>query len=148
MSVPGKIVEGHRVASGQAHNSPYPEGTISMQLPVFKALGLDTKGLWPGTLNIFIAPYSFKIVNPKYTFLEVCWWKGHPPETFLLTPCSIMFNSSKYLGYIYYPHPETKVQHFQDESTLEIIAPWIPDAAYGDQVLVEFSENEVNVYKA
>ncbi len=40
------LVQGHGVASGKAV-SPYPKGTIEMQLPFFAALGLDLSSYWP-----------------------------------------------------------------------------------------------------
>lgn len=34
--VEGVVKEGHQVASGMAKDSPYPRGTIEMQLPFLK----------------------------------------------------------------------------------------------------------------
>jgi hypothetical protein len=52
----GCLRPGHQVASGLAVNNPYPAGTIAMQTPFFKALGLDLSGFYVGTLNVSIAP--------------------------------------------------------------------------------------------
>ena len=51
----GRLCSGHGVASGRSNESPYPNGTIRMQAPVFKALGLDLSGCYFGTLNIDFA---------------------------------------------------------------------------------------------
>lgn len=54
--VHGRIQRGHQVASGLASTSPYPQGTIAMQMPIFQQLGLDIIGCFPGTINVYIAP--------------------------------------------------------------------------------------------
>ena len=41
------LVSGHGVASGGSTTSPYPEGTIAMQQPLFAQLGLDLSDCWP-----------------------------------------------------------------------------------------------------
>jgi hypothetical protein len=43
----------------------------------------------------------------------------------------------------YYPHPETKPNHFQDQSTMELILPYIPGISYGDDVLVSVNQEEI-----
>ncbi|MDJ0715727.1 MAG: VWA domain-containing protein [Prochloraceae cyanobacterium] len=50
--VKGTLGSGHKVASGQASNSPYPRGTIEMQTPFFKKLGLNLTEYFKGTLNL------------------------------------------------------------------------------------------------
>jgi hypothetical protein len=52
---------------------------------------------------------------------------------FLLTMPSI-FNDKPYPGLIYYPHPETKLGHFQDPHTLEVISLQIAGIKYGDRL--------------
>jgi hypothetical protein len=37
-------------------------------------------------------------------------------------------------GYIYWPHPETKPEHFQDPHTVEILAPGLDGVADGVEV--------------
>ena len=48
-----RIVQGHRVASGQNGNPLFPGGTLRMQAPFFQALGLD---LGPG--DVAVSPVS------------------------------------------------------------------------------------------
>ena len=145
IKVSGIIKPGHQVASGMATNSPYAQGTIAMQMPYFKKLGLDLSSYFLGTLNIAIAPQKFKILKPKYTFPLVKWHPHYPAETFSFSPCQVMFAGVKYDGLIYYPHPETKIGHFQADSILEAIAPTIPDLKYGDKVQLKVDSREITI---
>lgn len=138
IAVPGIVQPGHQVASGRSRSSPYPQGTIEMQTPFFRALGLDLAAYFPGTLNVSIWPYRFVVQQPQYTFAQVKWSPEHEPESFSFCDCRITFQQLQVQGLIYYPHPETKLDHFQDPSTLEILAPPIPNIGYGDRVLIEF----------
>jgi hypothetical protein len=141
--VKGVIVEGYRVASGPSKD--YPFGSLEKQTPLFKKLGLDLERFYPGTLNVSIAPHSFEMAAPKYTFRQVTWTDLHPPEDFSFSACMVRFKGKGYAGYIYYPHPETKKRHFESASILEIITLYIPDIRYGDWVEVELNPDEVCV---
>ncbi|HEY9738682.1 MAG TPA: hypothetical protein V6D06_20455, partial [Trichocoleus sp.] len=79
LELPGKIVPGHQVASGRSADSPYPRGTIDMQIPHFKARGLDLSAMFPATLNVSVAPYVPLLKAPEITFAEVKWSPPHPP---------------------------------------------------------------------
>ena len=57
----GRLCAGHGVASGTSKESPYPDGTIRMQFPVFKALGLDLSSCLFGTLNLDFAPLEVSL---------------------------------------------------------------------------------------
>ena len=118
-SVAGIVVRGYRVASGLASDSPYPAGSIEMQMPHFLARGLDLRPYFPGTLNISIHPATFSIQEPAYTFRQVAWSPAHPAENFSFARCHLGFDGSMVAGLVYYPHPETKPGHFQEASTLE-----------------------------
>jgi hypothetical protein len=48
-------------------------------------------------------------------------------------------------GWVYYPHPETKLRHFQNPSLLEVIALPIQNLKYGDTVQVLINADEVEV---
>jgi hypothetical protein len=141
--VSGVIVAGYRVASGPSQDYPY--GTLEKQIPLFKRLGLDLERFYPGTLNISIAPNTFEMLKPAYTFRQVAWTDLHPPEDFSFSPCTIRFKGSEYAGYIYYPHPETKKRHFESTSLLEIISVHIQDLKYGDQVEVVLNAEEIRI---
>jgi hypothetical protein len=138
-TVSGTVERGHRVASGTAVESPYPRGTIELQTPYFRALGLDLGQFFPGTLNISIYPATFEIRQPECTFRQITWTDRHPPEDFSFSRCRLRFLGSTYDSWIYYPHPETKKRNFQPPSMLEIIAPPIPSIAYGSPVELEYN---------
>lgn len=148
LRIGGIIKQGHQVASGMAKDRPYPRGTIEMQTPFFQALGLDLTPFYPGTLNISIAPYTFELKIPEYTFRQVKWHPSYPAEDFSFSPCRVIFQDVKYKCSIYYPHPETKIGHFQDISTLEVIAPLIPRLVYGERVQLEVNPEAVRIEKA
>jgi CTP-dependent riboflavin kinase len=143
--VRGIVARGHRVASGESDDRRYPRGTIEMQKPFFKALGLDLTPFYEGTLNVSISPHTFAMVRPRYTYRHVEWTSLHPPEDFSFSPCRVLFDDAVYEGWIYYPHPETKKVHFQDPSIVEIIAPYIPNIGYGDEVQIMIDANEVSL---
>jgi hypothetical protein len=67
----GKLIQGHQVASGKAVNSPYAEGTIATQTPLFQELGLDLSSYFKGTLNVDISPYTYYMKKPQFTFRKV-----------------------------------------------------------------------------
>lgn len=141
ITVPGVVVSGHQVASGRATNSPYPRGTIEMQIPHFQARGLDLSGLFLGTLNVAIAPLVPHLISPDFTLEQVKWSPDHPAETFSFSRCHLEFKQKHYAGWIYYPHPETKPAHFQAPTTLEVLAPEIVGLAYGDSVQLSLNRS-------
>ena len=143
--VNGILKQGHQVASGMATNSPYPKGTIEMQKPYFQELGLDLSPYFPGTLNISIHPHTFKLIKPEHTFGNLQWNPAYPAEDFSFSRCRVVFAENLYPGLVYYPHPETKIGHFQDPSTVEVIATKIPEIVYGDALELEFNSQEVEV---
>jgi hypothetical protein len=143
ISLTGKVVRGYRVASGPSKDYPY--GTIEKHSPIFKSLGLDLGDCFNGTLNIDIRPCKFEIVQPQYTFEQVAWTDLHPPETFSFSRCRVIYRGQSYDGWVYYPHPETKRQHFQNPSLLEVIALPIPEIQYGDEVVVIVNDEEILV---
>ena len=141
--VRGIVAEGYRVASGPSKDYPY--GTLDRQHPLFKTRGLDLSGYFNGTLNIDISPFTFTMVKPEYTFLHVEWTDLHPPEHFSFSHCKVIFKETEYDGWVYYPHPETKLRHFQNPSLLEVIAKPIAGIGYGDEVDVLVNQDEIEV---
>ena len=116
ISVPGVLQQGYRVAS--APSAEYPYGTLEKQKPLFEALGFDLDDYVLGTLNVDITPANFQIVAPEFTFHQVEWTDLHPPEDFSFSRCQVRFETVDYDGWVYYPHPETKLRHFQKTSLL------------------------------
>ena len=145
VSLTGIVKPGHQVASGSSPNSPYEKGTLEMQLPFFQELGLDISSFFLGTINISIAPHTFKPVKPKYTFHHVKWHPDYDAETFSFSPCRLVHRGNNYQGLIYYPHPETKIGHFQDDSILEAIANHIPNLNYGDRITLGIDPQEIQL---
>lgn len=139
----GILVRGHQVASRPSKNYPY--SSLEKQKPFFKALGLDLYEFFNGTLNISIAPLSFEMSAPEFTFPLVEWTDLHPPETFSFSHCKVIFKGMEYGGWVYYPHPETKKTHFQNPSLVEVITHQIPEIQYGDALEVELKADEVTV---
>ena len=144
-SIASIIHEGHGVASGKSNNSPYPLGTIEMQAPYFKNLGLDLSHQFKGTLNLNIEPNTFEVISPEFTFHDVHWAEGFPPEDFSFSSCSVLYKGREYSGYIYIPHPETKIGHFHSSSLIEVICEAIDGIAYGDSVELRYREKEIKI---
>jgi hypothetical protein len=139
--VKGVIVEGYRVASGPSKDYPY--GTLEKQFPLFKECGLNLERFYRGTLNVSIAPSTFELVKPEFTFRQVAWTDLHPPEDFSFSRCTVRFKGGSYAGYVYYPHPETKIRHFESACIFEIISVYIPGLKYGEQVELELNAKEI-----
>lgn len=142
-SVAGVVQRGHGVASGRGPNSPYPISSLHMQAPFFKAHGLDLSPYFEGTLNLSLAPHTFKLIRPQFTFPLVAWTTLHPPETFSFSACRVIYREARYDGWVYYPHPETKIRHFQDPTIIEVITTFIPDLAYGGTVELHVRAAEI-----
>ena len=128
LALQGIVIPGHQVASRPSAH--YPAGTIALQKPFFAALGLDLSGYYLGTINVSLAPETWRWLQPRYTFPLVEWTDAHPPETFSFARCWVATEHEHALGWIYFPHPETKQRHFQAPSLIEIIAPWLATIRY------------------
>ena len=140
----GTILRGHQVASRPSKH--YPESTLKLQMPHFKARGLDLSAFYLGTLNISIHPLVFTMLKPQYTFHNIKWTDQHPPEHFSFSACRVIYKGNTYQGWVYYPHPETKERNFQDPAVVEVIAPPIQGLAYGEAVQIELNPAEIVVY--
>ncbi|MBL8091288.1 MAG: hypothetical protein JNJ43_13220 [Anaerolineales bacterium] len=141
--VSGILTRGHQVASRPSKDYPY--STLEKQKPYFKNLGLDLYPYFNGTLNISIAPLTFQMMNPEFTFEKVEWTDLHPPETFSFSRCKVIFKGKEYAGWVYYPHPETKRNHFQSPSLVEVITFEIPNIQYDDEVELDINQDEIKV---
>jgi hypothetical protein len=53
----------------------------------------------------------------------------------------------EYDGWVYFPHPETKLRHFQNPFLLEVIALPIMNLHYGDEVRLLVKAGEIEVIK-
>jgi len=140
------VVKGHGVASGKSHDPRFLGGTIAMQKPVFQRLGLDLDGYYSGTLNLSIAPLEYRIKKATYTFKNVLWSHTAPPEDFSFFDCRILYGETEATdGLIYFPHPETKPQHFQPAGVLEVLTRYIEGLSYGTEVLIELNDEQLAI---
>lgn len=150
-TVDGVVVRGHEVASGVGSDSPYPAGTIGMQLPRFADRGLDLTGMHPATINVDIAPRGYAVRRPTHTFRDVRWTDLHGPETFSFFRCRLARVTTpgarevEHDGWIYYPHPETKPMHEQPSTVLEVLMPYLAGLAYGDAVRLSLDPDEIRL---
>ena len=144
-----QVISGHGVASGRRADSPYPSGTIAMQRPVFAALGLDLGSCWDGTLNLSVAPLEIRLSQPDHCFPLVEWTDRHPPETFSFWRIQIDSPRNGVVsGWIYQPHPETKQQHHQPASMVEVLAPHLDGIVSGSQLRLHDPLNRLHCIDA
>jgi hypothetical protein len=133
--ITARIVQGHRVASGLNGDARFPGGTLRMQVPYFQARGLKTSHLYLGTLNVSVAPLRYRVVKPGHTFANVKWHPTEPAEDFSFFNVEVLRSGEQFiLGYVYYPHPETKPEHFQKPDVIELWLPFIPGLVYGSEL--------------
>ncbi|MGD1866495.1 MAG: hypothetical protein ACFB0D_18240 [Phormidesmis sp.] len=144
--VNGWVKAGHGVASGKSGDPRFPAGTLAMQKPMFRKLGLSLDNYFMGTLNIAIAPHSYEIIEAKHTFRNVKWSPTEPTEDFSFFDCRVVLNNAeKVNGLIYYPHPETKPEHFQPADILEVITPFISNLTYECEVVIEVDPQQLQI---
>lgn len=146
-TIMARIVEGHRVASGLNGNPRFPGGTLRMQIPHFQALGLDLSVFHLGTLNVSIAPLTYCVVKPRHTFTNLKWHPTEPAEDFSFFDVQVTrANEHSLAGLIYFPHPETKPEHFQQPDVLELLLPFMNGLSYGTQLNLEISKAQMTFY--
>ena len=139
-TITGHLVQGHRVASGLNGNPRFPGGTLRMQVPHFLALGFDISQLYLGTLNVSIAPLSYRVIKPRHTFNKVKWHPTEPAEDFSFFDVRIIRPGAPAVaGFIYFPHPDTKPEHFQQPDVLELLLPFVDGLSYGMALTLEIS---------
>ncbi|TQV73717.1 hypothetical protein FLL45_12670 [Aliikangiella marina] len=142
--IEARLVSGYQIASGLADDSPYPSGSIELQIPYFKQLGLDLSDYYAATLNLDISPYAFEIREPDYFFPQVKWYQG-VSENFLFVECRLIHLKKAHSGHIYYPDPKTKPAHLHSRSLIEVIAPFIPGIQVHDKMVVEVDESKLSI---
>jgi hypothetical protein len=139
-----RVLPGHQVASGHKGDPRFPGGTLRMQTPFFRELGFDLTAYHGGTINVSIAPYAYRIVRAPLTFRNVKWHPTEPAEDFsffdviLLRP-----NDVPIAGKVYYPHPDTKPEHFQQPDVLELLLPFVEGLQYGDDIKLSVPQDQM-----
>jgi len=146
LAVSGVVRQGYGVASGSTASSAYPTGTLALQWPFFKARGVDVSSFFRGTLNVDISPHRFTLTQPEITLRQVTWTNRIPPEDFSFCACLLEADGTTHPVLIYYPHPETKVEHFQSESVIEILAPFLNSVGIGSRVALRLRSRRVTLY--
>lgn len=143
--IPGVVVAGHGVASGAAKQDHFPGGAIALQKPVFLDLGLDLTAFHNGTINIDIAPHRIELRAPRATFEHVVWLEGYPAETFSFADAGIRKGGAEYEAMLFSPHPETKPEHFQPPTVIELLAGYIGGIHVGAAVDVWLDPTQIRV---
>ena len=142
--ITARLMQGHRVASGLNGNPRFPGGTLLMQQPHFLALGLDIGVFHRGTLNVSIAPNIYWVVKPRLTFRDVKWHPTEPKEDFSFFDFRLVGPMREPVaGLIYYPHPETKPEHFQAPDVLELLLPFVDGLHYGMELRLEIPAEQM-----
>ena len=117
-----------------------------MQVPYFKKLGLDLTGFYPGTMNVSIAPLQYKIVKPRYTFRSLKWHPTERAEDFSFFDLRLLGHGKESLnGFVYFPHPETKPEHFQKSNVLEFLLPHVDGVKVGSTLQVEIPSEQMRL---
>jgi len=50
-----------------------------------------------------------------------------------------------YQGYVYYPHPETKIRHYHNPSLIEVIAEKIEGIHYGSRLKLALDPSAIQI---
>jgi hypothetical protein len=147
LEVAGVVVSGHGAASGRG-SVDHPGGTLAEQIPLFLERGLDLRGFHRGTVNVDIAPLRLVVVDPAFTFSDVAWTDRIPPETFSFLHCALVVDGESHPGWVYVPHPETKVEHHQAPSVVEVIAGFVEGLSPGTVVRLVLDHGEADLTPA
>ncbi len=137
--IDGVVVAGHGVAGGRTvgrAGNPYPAGSIRLQQPHFLQAGIDLSRYFSGTLNVDLAPH--KPEAKRVVFDGVLDWHGDIAERFTLAQVACRVAGREFDGLWYYPHPDTKPAHFQRDTVVELLLPYIGGIAVGDTVSLKF----------
>ena len=152
IKVAGILTKGYGVASGiRAVDSRFAAGSIRMQMPYFRQLGLDFDQYFEndwiaGTLNITVEAFeSFTIFKPDFHFRNMKWVEFDKPEDFLLVETTVVFHGIRYRGLIYQVDPETKMDHPHQSNMIEVISKSIPKIEYGNKVELEIDDTKIKL---
>jgi hypothetical protein len=125
----GVVVAGHGAASGR--DPRYPEGTLALQEPHFAAAGVDVSPYRAATINLDVSPLRLIPSAPRATVRDVRWHPDVAAEDFSFLDARISAGGETHDALVYRPHPETKPDHPQPPTVVEVLAPPIPDLALG-----------------
>ncbi len=114
-------------------------------MPFFRRLGIDLSEYHPATINVDISPARFLMTGRATTLKGIEWTHLHPPEDFSFSRCRLLVGRRKVTGLIYFPHLETKERHFQSDTTMEVLAPFVEGLDPGAPVMLEVNPREVEI---
>ena len=115
-----------------------------MQIPHFLALGLDLRSFHLGTLNVSLAPLCYRVVKARHTFTNMKWHPTEPAEDFSFFDVRVIRpDESPIAGFIYFPHPDTKPEHFQQPDVLELLLPFVKGLHYGMELSLEIPTTQM-----
>lgn len=139
--VTGVVVTGHGVASGAKGDPRFPGGTLAMQIPHLMMRGVDLSRFHRGTLNVDVSPWRIVLDSPSMTVHDLRWHPTEPAEDFSFLDCMVeplgRVAAARVAALIYWPHPETKPEHAQPPTVVEIMAPHIAGAGTGVRLSLE-----------
>jgi hypothetical protein len=146
IEIPGQVVIGTQAASGTKYFSEHG-GTIALQRTHFEQAGVDLTRIHNGTVNVDIKPLSFYIKKPTIIVPNVYW---HPiyrdrSETFWFVECILHFQDNEYEGFVYYPHPSTKIGISPGKSVIETLIPFISNLNYGSLVALKLPDDRIEI---
>ncbi|MGB5359336.1 MAG: hypothetical protein WBN27_05275 [Eudoraea sp.] len=98
-----------------------------------------------GTINLDISPCSYEIKKPKHFFKNIDWSDYIPPENFYFFDVTLYDKDKTYKGLVYMPDPETKEDHIQKPTILELILPKIKDLDYGVMVDIALKKDQLDI---
>ncbi|WP_297798577.1 hypothetical protein [uncultured Eudoraea sp.] len=143
--VRGEIKAGYGVASGKGKDERYPEGTLKQQFQHFLERGLDLSNYYMGTINLDISPCFYEIKKPKYFLKNIDWSDYIPPENFYFFDVTVYYKDKTFKGLVYLPDPETKEDHIQKPTMLELILPKIEGLEYGVMVEIALKKDQLDI---
>lgn len=117
-----------------------------MQVPHFLARGVDLGSFFLGTINVSIAPSRYRVVAPPLTLRDVKWHPTEPAEDFSFFDFKLRRPGlDPIAGMIYFPHPDTKPEHFQSPDVLELLLPRIDGLDYGSELRLEIPASQLAI---
>ncbi len=119
-----------------------------MQAPFFLAQGIDLRRYFSGTINVSISPRRYTVVKAWKTLRGVKWHPTEPAEDFSFFRVWVSLpgdSAPPAAGLIYYPHPETKPEHFQAPEVLELLLPFLEGIHTGAELTLHLSADEMRI---
>jgi hypothetical protein len=83
-------------------------------------------------------------VKARHTFAQVKWHPTEPAEDFSFFDMRLLRPGLPAIaGFIYFPHPDTKPEHFQQPDVLELLLPFVAGLSYGTELRLEIPKAQM-----